>query len=93
MLEAQKNNTVQGNWFSECLTIRRCFKIELNIEEIKSMSRTCFRKITKQKCEEIAFQELLTNKKKGSKGSTLIYVKSLNMVDYLCPNTKLSVED
>ena len=93
MLQAQENNPVQGDWFSECLEIRKCFNIELSLQEIKSLTRKCFRKITKQKCEEIAFKDLIIKKEKGSKGSTLKYGQCLSMADYLCPNDKLSVED
>ena len=50
-------------------------------------------KITKQKCEELAFKELIKKKEKGSKGSTLKYGQRLSIADYLCPTDKLSVED
>ena len=93
MLQAHETKPVQGDWFSECMKYRKCFNIELSNQEIKSLTRICFRKITKQKCEELAFKELITKKEKGSKGSTLKYGQCLSMADFLCPNDKLSVED
>ena len=65
----------------------------MNIEEIKSMSRKQFRKITKQKSEEKAFEALINKKDKGSKGRSLRYGEKLQMADYLCPNGVLSVAE
>ena len=93
MLEAQRNHPVRGDWFSECEEIRKCFNIDISIEDIKIMTRKQFRKITKQKSEETAFKQLIIKKEKGSKGSTLKYGKGLEMAEYLCPNNQLSVED
>ena len=47
MLQAHETKPVQGDWFSECMKIRKCFNIELSNQEIKSLTRICFRKITK----------------------------------------------
>ena len=57
------------------------FNIELSIQEIKSLTRRCFTKITKQKCDELAFKELIKKKEKGSKDFTLKHVQSLSMAN------------
>ena len=84
MLEAQRNHRVRGDWFSECEETLKSFEIDISIEDIKSMTRKNFRKITKQKSEEIAFKQLILKKEKGSKGSTLKYGKGLQMSEYKC---------
>ena len=43
------------------------------------MTRKHFRKITKEKSEETAFQQLIIKKENGSKDSTLRYGKGLQM--------------
>ena len=62
-------------------------------EEIRQMSRNRFRKITKKKAEDIAYTALLSKKDNVSKGRSLKYADSLQMADYLCPNTVISVEE
>ena len=68
-------------------------KYFMKIEDIQEMSIVQFRKITKIKCKEAAFSELILKKQKGSKGSTLKYGAKLKMSGYLCPNDQLTVED
>ena len=93
MLEAQKKQPVRGDWFSECIKILQSFDINISLQDINDMTRKQFRRITKDKCEQTAFIELIKKKDKGSKGATLIYGKRLQMADYLCPNIHLSVEE
>lgn len=62
-------------------------------EEIRQMSRNRFRKITKKKAEDIAYTALLSKKDNGSKGRSLKYEDSLQMADYRCPKTVISVEE
>ena len=62
-------------------------------EEIRQMSRNRFRKITKKKAEDIAYTALISKKDNGSKGCSLKCGDSLQMADYLCPNTVISVEE
>ena len=52
-----------------------------------------FRKLTKTKTTEAAFTALKSKQVNGSKGRTLRYGKTLEMADYLCPNSHLSVQD
>ena len=93
MLEAQINQPVKGDWFSECSKILDEFQITLGHESIKMMSRQDFKRLTKDKSEEKAFYELIHKKEKGSKGSTLKYGQKLQMADYLCPNNQLTVDE
>ena len=93
MLKAQQNEPVRGDWLSECMTIMQDFGIDNSLDEISLMKRTRFRKLTKQKSEDLAFQSLLNRKDNGSKGRSLRYGESLQMADYLCPNMVLSVEE
>ena len=93
MLDAQKEQPVKGDWFSECNKILEEFEINLGSERIKTMSRQEFKRLTKDKSEERAFSELIYKKEKGSKGSTLKYGQKLQMADYLCPNNQLSVDE
>ena len=93
MLESQQKQPVRGNWFSECSKIKEDFGITMGNEKIRQMSRNCFRKITKKKAEDIAYTALLSKKDNGSKGRSLKYGDSLQMADYLCPNTVISVEE
>ena len=57
------------------------------------MSRIQLRKLTKIRCEESAFSDLILKKEKGSKGRKLKHGAKLKMSDYLCPNDQLTVDD
>ena len=57
------------------------------------MTRPQFKRLTKEKSEEIAYSELIQKKENGSKGSKLKYGPKLQIADYLCPNNQLSVDD
>ena len=49
MLDAQKEQPVKGDWFSECNKILEEFEINLGSERIKTMSRQEFKRLTKDK--------------------------------------------
>ena len=93
MLRAQQKEPVRGDWFSEVTNIIRDLDIGLEIEEIRIMKRTIFRKISKLKCEEAAFTALIQKRDNGKKGKNIKYGSSLEMADYLCPNSQLTVQD
>ena len=93
MLLAQKEHPIRGDWVSEVSKSIEDLGIDLKLEEIRNMTRKCFRKLTKAKILEAAFLELKRKQEKGSKGRTIRYGKSLAMADYLCPNNQLSVQD
>ena len=93
MLEAQQKHPVKGDWYSECCNILKYFEINQSLDTIKSMTRENFKRLTKERSEEVAFSELLKKKERGNKGSSLIYGQQLQMADYLCPNNQLSVSE
>ena len=73
---------VRGDWFSD-------FDIGLAIKEIRRTKRSIFRRLSKQKCEAAAFAALIF----GEKGKYIKYASSLEMADFLCPNSQLNVQD
>ena len=93
MLEAQQKQPVKGDWYSECCKIIENFEIELSFETIKSMTRENFKRLTKERSENLAFLELVKKKESGNKGSSLKYGQKLQMADYLAPNNQLSVAE
>ena len=86
----QQENPVRGDWVSTCMKNMKALNINNSIEEIKEMSTFTFKSLLKQKCEENALKYLL--KKRGSKGSQIVYSK-LKMADYLYPNDQLSISE
>jgi hypothetical protein len=93
MLYAQQIRPVRGDWFSGVRQIMEDMHIIMKIEDIKNMSRREFRNLTKLRCEEAAFSDLISKRNKGSKGRYLSYEAKLEMSDYLCPNNQLTVDD
>ena len=67
--------------------------INLKCEEIRNITRKCFRKLTRAKTLEPTFLKLRRKQENGSKGWNIRYGKSLAMADYLSPNNQLSVQD
>ena len=57
------------------------------------MKRTFLKKISKLKCEDAAFTGLIQKRDNGKKGKNIKYGSSLEMADYLCPNSQLTVQD
>ena len=55
MLIAQKQNPVSGDWVSEVSKSLKDLGIGFDFEEIRNMTRKCFRKLTKAKTLEAAF--------------------------------------
>ena len=73
MLRAHQENPVRGDWFSEIRTILSEFKINISIEDIRSMTRKQFKKLSKLMSEEAAFDYLHKKQEAGSKGRNLHY--------------------
>ena len=69
----QKENPVRGDWVSTCMKNMKALDINNSIEDIKGMSTFTFKSLLKRKCEENAFKYLM--KKRGSKGSQIVYSK------------------
>ena len=57
------------------------------------MTRKQFKKLSKLKSEEAAFNYLIEEQEAGSKGRNILYSKKLEMASYLYPNNYLSVEN
>ena len=68
MLMAQQHEPVSGDWFS---VIIRDLDIGLRIEEIRTMKRTIFRKISKLKYEEAALTALIQKRDNGKTGKNI----------------------
>ena len=49
MLRAQQNNYVRGDWFSETIKTLHELQINMNIEEIRKITRIQFKKLSKIK--------------------------------------------
>ena len=93
MLRAQEQHPVKGDWLSDVVRSLEQMGIQFNLEEIRKMRRSDFRKITKNACEIKAFFELRQRQENGNKGRNLLYEDKFQMPDYLCPNDQCSVED
>ena len=86
----QLENPVRGDWVSTCMKNLKILNINLSLEEIKDMSAFSFKKLVNKKCDETAFEYLLS--KRGSKGRDIEYSK-LKMADYLYPNEYLTITE
>ena len=93
MLHAQQIRPVRGDWLSGVRQIMKDMHIVMEMEDIRNMNRREFRNLTKLRCEEAAFSDLILKRDNGSKGRHLKYGAKLAMSDYLCPNDQLTVED
>ena len=93
MLRAQEQHPVKGDWLSDVVRSLEKMGILLNLEEIRKIRRSDFRKFTKNACETKAFFELRQRQENGNKGRNLLYEDKFQMPDYLCPNDQCSVED
>ena len=82
---------IKGDWVSTCRKDLKEMKIELTLNEIRTMPKESFSKLIKSKISEISLKYLL--KKRNSKGKEITYER-LEMADYLMPfNKSLSIED
>ena len=82
-MKLQLENPTRGDWVSSCVKDLAFLKIEMSIEEIKSVTLNRFRSILKHAIEERALEYLLD--KQGSKGEEMVYT-CIKMADYLMPN-------
>ena len=71
MLIAQKQNPTRGDWVSEVSESLKTLGINLEFEEIRIMTRKCFRKLTKAKAFKAAFLDLKKKARKWQQGSDL----------------------
>ena len=64
--------------------------INLSLQEIKEMKNKKYKEMIKLKCEELAFNYLIS--KRRVKGKEIIY-KNIQMSQYLLPNSELDIRD
>ena len=80
----------RGDWASSCLNDMEKLNIKLTFEEIRSIKKTKFMKILKEKVRDAALKYLL--EKQGKKGREINF-SYLDMADYLLPfNNKQTIE-
>ena len=86
---AQLSNPTKGDWATEALEDIEHLELKLDLEDIKSMTKSRFKKIVKEKSQQKALNYLLRKKESRNsdhaKGKHLIY-KDMKMADYLYPS-------
>ena len=89
MLFLQFEKPTPGDWASRCLTNLQDIKLEITLEEIRTMTKQKYLRILKEKIFNSALEYLLG--KKGIKGGEITYT-SIEMSEYLQPyNRNLTV--
>ena len=86
----QMENKIRGDWVSTCMQNMKYLNINKSLEEIRQMLSYTYKNMINKKCEEKAFDYLMS--KRGSKGSEIRYFK-LKMADYLYPNENLTISE
>ena len=93
---AQLNNPTQGDWATDVLEDIEYLDLNIELEEIKLMSKNRFKRIVKAKANQKALEYLLD--KKGSrnsehaKGQSLSY-NEMKMAHFLSPSlVNISIE-
>ena len=87
----QLEQPTKGDWVSTCINDLKEMNVELDLNEIRMMTKENFKKIIKMKISEISLEYLL--RKRGSKGKEIKYDR-LEMADYLQPyNKTLTLEE
>ena len=87
VLQEQMKNTMKGDWYNDC--IKDMKDMSMTKEETMSLSIIGMKKALKVATDTSAFEFLLKQKGKQSKGSELFY-DSLQMQSYLKSGSKLS---
>ena len=93
MLQAQIQHPLKKDWNTEVKSVLKKLNIIISYEEIKVMKKAAFKKLVRQKVEELAFLELTGRQKTGSKGSQINYGEKFEMADYLMPSSNIKLED
>ena len=89
-LQLQLEHPNRGDWGSTCLNDLKELEINLNLQEIRTISKSRFTNILKEKTRKNALAYLTG--KQGKKGKEIIYSK-LEMSEYLQPtNQVLAIE-
>ena len=93
MLQAQIQHPLKKDWNTEVKSVLKKLNIIHSYEEIKIMKKLAFKKLVRQKVEELAFLELTGRQKAGSKGCQINYGEKFEMADYLMPSANIKLED
>ena len=94
---AQLNNPTHGDWATEVLEDIEYLDLNMELEDIKIMSKNKFRSIVKVKTKQKALEYLL--EKKGSRNSEhakgkLLSYNEMKMADYLSPSqVNISIQE
>ena len=90
ILKLQIEKPTRGDWASSCQNDIEELNLKLTFEDIKSIKKTKYVQILKEKIREAALNHLLD--KQGKKGREMKF-NYLEMADYLLPfNKKLNIE-
>ena len=82
----------KNDWINMVLNDIRELNLNLNLEDIKKMSKSKFKKITKEACQRKGF-EYLEKLKRGQNKIRKLNYKQNNMQKYLKPGNKLSIDE
>ena len=93
ILKAQIKYPIKNDWNNEVRSALGQLKINIGYENIKNMKTLEFKKMVKKHAENVAFSELVSKQKPGTKGCELLYGEKLEMADYLMPNKHLNLEE
>ena len=93
---SQMKHPKQGDWVSQVLNDLINLDIHEDLEQIGKMKKNKYSSILHDKIQGASFNWLLNKKKlrtsENAKGKKLTY-KSLNMAEYLVPDSDLSIEE
>ena len=86
----QKLNPKRGDWVKDVEKDLKKLKICLTYDEITSMSKSSFKTLVKQKCEECGLEYLKKHIK--SKGKEMVFMH-IEMRNYLSSNSTLTIQE
>ena len=85
-------NPTKGDWTSAATNLVVKYDLKLNIEEIQTMKSSLFKNLVKKQIRKVAFKELVDQQQGKEKGKLIRY-DSLQMADYLLPESNLNTTD
>ena len=92
VLLKQMEKPIKGDYMKLVLKDLKDCKISLSFEEIKNTSKLKFKELVKSSIEKASFERLIEEKKRLSKGNTLVY-EELKTQQYLLPGNGLTLTD
>ena len=85
-------NPVKGDWATTVQSDLSELKVNMTFSEISSLSKSHFKNIIKRSCMNSAFQYLMLQKSKLSKGSEIVY-NEIETQAYLRPGSQITLSD